>query len=523
MKTARLWFLIILSCHAISCKSQESTVWEDFKAAQKNGREPILPDFSYAGYKYSEESIPYVKYKVFNVMDYGAIPNDAVSDKSAIIKAISKASDNGKGIVFFPIGKYLINTGDDELDPIVIPSSHIVFRGEKNDFGEAVLYFENDLPEADPKKMWTCPYAIKTIMSQENTFLTEIVADAKRETYEVTVASAANIKVGDWVIISLQNNDNALVRKDIHPLAIDPKWTAIIDKGVVINERHQVASVNEKTVTFKEPIHYTIEDKYDWKLQRYAHLEEIGFENLVFEGNWKKEFIHHRSAQDDGGWSILNLSKVVNSWVKDCTFKNVNRALSISGSAATTALNITIDGTIGHNGVSASGGSTNILLANINDKAGMHHTTGVGGGSTTGTVIWRSKHPPHTSFESHASQPRCTLIDNVEGGFFSGRAGGSVKNLPNHGRHLVLWNYMETDSAETNFSFVAKDSEYWRIVPPIIVGFHGAGTTFNTDEVQLLESLGKPVKPESLFEEQLKLRLGKLPNWIIEEKNRIAK
>ena len=106
------------------------------------------------------------------------------------------------------------------------------------------------------------------------------------------------------------------------------------------------------------------------------------------------------------------------------------------------------------------------------------------------------------------------MFDNVEGGFFQGRAGGARKNLPNHGRHLVLWNYKEIDDPETDFRFVATDTWFWRIVPPIIVGFHGAGTSFNENEVQVLESLGKPVKPESLFEEQLKLRLGKLPEWL---------
>ena len=224
------------------------------------------------------------------------------------------------------------------------------------------------------------------------------------------------------------------------------------------------------------------------------------------------------SAQDDGGWKILNLSRSVNSWIRNCTFKNVNVAASINASAACTAINISIVGAIGHSAVHAAGGSTGILMAKINDKSGMHHSTGVGGGSTTASVIWRSKFPKHTSFEAHSSQPRCTLFDNVEGGFMRGRAGGAAKNLPTHGRNLVLWNFNETDEAEKDFDFIAKDSKYWKFVPPIIVGFHGSGSTFNEEEVQIVESLGKPVKPESLFEEQLNLRLGELHEWIVEEK-----
>ena len=273
----------------------------------------------------------------------------------------------------------------------------------------------------------------------------------------------------------------------------------------MVNERHQVDFVEGNKVTFKEPIHYDVQTKHNWKLYSFVHETHVGFENLTFEGNWLEKFKHHKSATHDGGWSILSMSKVVDSWIKDCTFKNVNRCASFGASAASTALNITIEGNIGHNAVASSGGSTGILLAKINDKAGMHHAAGVGGGSTTGTVVWRSTHPAHTSFEAHASQPRCTLFDNVSGRFFKGRAGGARFNLPNHGRYLVLWNYEETDKADQDFAFVATDTWFWKIVPPIIVGFHGAGTTFKEDEIQVLESLGKPVKPESLFEEQFLL------------------
>ena len=138
------------------------------------------------------------------------------------------------------------------------------------------------------------------------------------------------------------------------------------------------------------------------------------------------------------------------------------------------------------------------LLPNVNDLAGMHHAVGVGGGSTSATVVWNCKYPAHTSFESHASQPRCTLFDNIEGGFFVGRAGGARQNLPNHGRYLVLWNYKATSPPISDFRFVATDSWYWRIVPPIIVGFHGTEITFNEDEVQVLESVGTPVKTNIL-------------------------
>ncbi|GGZ81764.1 hypothetical protein GCM10007028_19230 [Algibacter mikhailovii] len=505
--------LAIVCLYYIPIVSQEKSVWEDFKTAKETGIEAILPDFSYAGYKYSETALPTKGHEVFNVLDYGAIPNDNKSDKRAVLNAIKAAKKKGSGIVFFPKGTYHLFTKDDDHKPIEIDASNIVFRGEEQ--GESILFFENNLEPTEPDKLWTTPNMIVVKANGNSVKLADVISDAKRETFTVTLSDASKINKNDWVILSVSNNDSDLISYDIQPLKAEPEWTSILEEGVIVNERHQVASVNNNVITFYEPIHYDVKAKHHWEILSFEHVEEIGFENLTFEGNWKEEFEHHKSAKHDGGWSILCVSKSVNSWVKDCTFKNINNAFSFSKSAACTALNITIEGNIGHSSVHSEG-STGILLAKINDLSGMHHAVGVGGGSNTGTVIWRSKYPSHTSFEAHASQPRCTLFDNVEGGFFAGRAGGARFNLPNHGRYLVLWNFKEIDEPESNFKFVATDTWWWRIVPPIVVGFHGSDTTFKENEIQILEGLGTKVKPESLFEEQLKLRLGgKLPKWMI--------
>ncbi|MGY6647470.1 DUF4955 domain-containing protein [Wenyingzhuangia sp. IMCC45574] len=492
----------------------ESKLWKAYVKAHKTNTQTVLPNFSFAGYKYSEEAIPVATHKTFNVLDFGAIPNDTKSDKKAVEKAIAAAQKNGSGIIFFPKGTYYINTQKDVLKTIKINSSNIVFRGEGDGANGSVLFFEKHLPAKDPKKLYSSPPAIETKATTGDQLLTTVIANAKRETHTIVVKDATRIKKGDWLILKVQNNSKDLVHYDIEPLKVDSKWTKLLDKGVMVNERLQVASVKGNTVTFVSPIHYDVQAKHHWKIYRFGHLKNIGFENIRFEGNWTQKFKHHRSVQDDSGWTILSITRSVNSWIKDCTFKNVSRAAGFSQSAYCTALNVTVTGAIGHTSVHAGGGSTGILLAKINDTAGMHHAVGVEGGSTTGTVIWRAKYPAHTSFEAHASQPRCTLFDKVEGGFFAGRAGGARFNLPNHGRYLVLWNYKETDLPEKDFRFIATDTWFWRIVPPIIVGFHGAGTTFKADEVQIAESIGTPVQPESLFEAQLKLRLGKLPDWI---------
>ncbi|TKG95075.1 DUF4955 domain-containing protein [Puteibacter caeruleilacunae] len=510
----RLVLLMFIAFYVLGVNAQESKLWKEYKNAYENGTEAKLPNFSYAGYKYSEVAIPKAKHKVFNVVKFGADPKGVKSSKTALRKAIAAAEKHGSGIILFPKGRYLINTKGDDLKPILIKGSNIVFRGEGNNVDGSVLFFEKDPPPLDPNKKWTVPRMLQVKSNDGDQFLTDVVADTRRETFTITVKNAKGMKPGDWVILKVLNNSKDLLRYDLQPIVPEKEWKSILTKGVQFNERHQVKAIDGNKVTFFEPIHYDVQAKHGWKLYSFGHVENVGFENIMFEGNWTIPFVHHKNAQHDSGWSILSMGRAVNSWVKDCRFKNISSAVSFSQSAYCTALNNVVEGNLGHNAISAGGGSTGILIAKTEDKAGQWHACGVGGGSTTGTVLWRCKHPKHTSFETHASQPRCTLFDKVEGGFFLGRGGGARQNLPNHGRYLVLWNYKETDEAEKDFEFWSRRTWYWKIVPPIVVGFHGAGTTFKESDVDVVESLGTPVKTESLWEAQLTLRLGKLPRWI---------
>ncbi|MBB6461864.1 DUF4955 domain-containing protein [Flammeovirga kamogawensis] len=506
--------LATLSVSISSVFAQESEVWKEYKACQETGETPKLPNFSFVGYEYSEVGIPVADYKIFDVTDFGAKPNDKKSDKKAIQKAIAAAEQNGEGIIFFPKGKYYINTKKDKTDLITVRSSNIVFRGEGKGTDGSILFFDLDLKAADPSKLWTAPFAIKTVPKGADKFLANVSRNAKRETFSVEVDNTNKIKVGDWVLLSVKNNAPDLVNYELAPAKCDPSWKTILNKGVIVNEKHIVKAIEGKNVIFEEPIHYDVQSKHEWTLKSYAHLEHIGFEHLAFEGNWKDEFKHHKDAVHDGGWSILNLNGVTDSWVQDCRFKDVSRSVHITKSAAVTALNCVIEGNPGHNAISMTA-SMGVLIANCDDQAGVWHSYGVSGGSSSNNVIWRTRWTPNTSFESHASQPRNTLFDCVEGGFFAGRGGGARQNLPNHLRNLVIWNFKETDAAEQNFTFWAKDTWFWKVIPPIVVGFHGQeGASFDASTIDVLESVGTPVKTTSLFEAQLELRLGELPDWI---------
>jgi hypothetical protein len=80
---------------------------------------------------------------------------------------------------------------------------------------------------------------------------------------------------------------------------------------------------------------------------------------------------------------------------------------------------------------------------------------------------------------------------------------------------MVFWNffYDSDDEQPINFWNYEKGKEA-KFVKPLFVGLHGKPVALKEDSVEANEAPGAPVSPESLYEAQLGLRLGKLPDWV---------
>ena len=74
-------------------------MWTQFKQAKLSATEPTLPDFSYAGYNYSETPIPDTSsWPIFDVTNYGAVVNDGNYDDAAIQATINAAQEDARTI-----------------------------------------------------------------------------------------------------------------------------------------------------------------------------------------------------------------------------------------------------------------------------------------------------------------------------------------------------------------------------------------------------------------------------------------
>lgn len=490
------------------------------------------------------------------------------------VNGTNKLNANAKIVIYFPAGDYVLHNDDDNTrdeskqkdavdsknnnvsNGIEIYGGNFVIKGDGPDKTRLIMETPNLPTSISNLSSSPILLAIKHTNGPNNAGnspkLASVTENAKRGDFTVKVSGTTGISSGQWVQLRLRSGDRELVKKEIGPITLNENWAIAkapisINQnsddlyGVKITEFHQVKSAANGKITFYEPIMHDIDIKYNdtegWEIRTYKYLENVGVEDLSFVGNALDGYAHHGEGhaeqakvgwQYDGAYKPLLLQRVVNSWVRNVHFESVSEALTFAESANSSAYDIRISGKRGHSAV-RSQGSSRVFIGKVRDESagndvygkscqGQFHGCGVSKPSV-GTVLWNVTWGNDACFESHATQPRATLIDNCSGGLVYYRAGGDENEVPNHLGDLTLWNLnvTGTDSHASNFVWWSDSDTWWKIFPPIVVGTHGMNVKFPSKEQQQVtyeESTGMKVSPESLYEAQLRERLGYVPGWL---------
>lgn len=482
---------------------QVAPLWTDFVKAKKAGKTPVLPDFSYAGYHFSEKSIPDLSLKKhFNVLDYGAKPNDAAYDDAAIQNAINAVEKEQEGgVVFFPPGKYLLAADNDSTKHIRIAKSNIVLKGSGSGEGGTEIF-------QDKMRIHGRQIQFKPLSTSSN-LLTIITKNASREDFWVEVASVSKLKIGQDVII--RHRSEEFTRLYFEPLQLKPVWSRLFgDKGgMFINEIHTIEKIEGNRVKFKNPLHFDLKlvKSAPFELVTYNSIEECGVEDILFTSNWKsypEEFVHHKNLIHDYAWEAIGMESVKNSWVRNCEFRDWNEGLHIRMGYQVSVLNVNFTGKKGHASVHARTGY-GVLIKNCNFNNAQHHGAGTGY-SAVGTVITQCSLGTDQNIDIHSGLPFATLYDDIEGGVFY-NLGGPEPGHPHHAKHLVLWNFQHKSAKDQHYNFwdLNKRRNY-TIAEPILVGFQ-SNKKVSFENVGMNQLQNKAVLPKSLFEAQLAFRL----------------
>lgn len=504
-----------------------------------------LLDFSYAGYDHGQSVPEYSAYTLYNILNY---KKEGMTDRETFLSVLTEilgkpkidinnaisfpSKSEANAIIYFPEGEYILHDETDDTSKsdtppgasrsqtILIPAGNIILKGAGPD--RTFITMKAPMQPRDPSLMYSSPEMLQFKHNSGLSEITSVNADAKKGEFGIYVEDAGGLSTGDWVCLYMKNNDPDLVRREVSPYEADASWLIVKD-GVEVIDYHQIKYFVGNKVFFHEPLMHDVEAKHGWKIMKYPHLENVGIEDITFRGYSKEDFVHHGSWEDDGGYKPLNMMRVTNSWARRINFESTSEALNIVNSANVSAYCITMKGNRGHSAI-RSQASSRVLIAGTRDETseglGNFHAVGVSKQSI-GTVLLRNKWGDDSCFESHANQPRATLIDHCKGALLVGHQGGNANEAPHHLADLVLWNF-EATTVGANSSFLWWDPSitYWRLLPPVIVGMTSSEpVTFPQEEVKCI-SLGVKASPESLYESQLSSR-GYAPTWINEVKTYI--
>lgn len=540
------WFFIGYLAIASACvevkTENRSMVLSDWESNPGNSR---LIDFSYAGV-YRNEQIPQLipgHYQKFNVLDYGAVPDDGKDDIDAIQRAVDAAAEAGGGAVIIPKGTFDFDVTTSKRF-VHIRNSNITIIGAGEGNGGTVLHDHtpSDYPDPDKKwlgALWPSFFLVSKLdpESEWSPFSdTEsrkaFLGNASKNSFYIPLKEDTDIEAGKTYLLTMESPENELTKSMIYPLEKAGKywWSGEGDFKYKIRQLVRVENVADNQVTLDAPLLWDIDEKFSPTLWEVPYMiENVAIAGIRMTTDWKDEFIHHLDAIHDGGWSHIRFSYCENSWVQNTIHENTTGAVGISNSKNCAVWHARIKGNIGHNGFNISGFSTRNLLYNLHGGQ-AYHTFALSSHSS-GNVYYNCYSDEPSSIDLHGGIGVHNLFDNIIGPQF--RHGGSGNALPPAiGYGLVFWNY-RVGITEPYKGIIKNSIANFEEIP----GFTFVGVQSDKgQEIYLLDEDTKRIqgdyngewgriefwdkvpKPASLFRYQLEKRLGKEIHHILQIK-----
>ncbi|WP_159951838.1 DUF4955 domain-containing protein [Polaribacter septentrionalilitoris] len=519
-KNIFLCLTILFTGFIIHAQNTEAPSWVDFGQNKNNNTlaNSILTDYSFSGYKFSEEEILDISgWTRFDVTDpaYGAVANDNIFDDDAVLAAVEAAENsNQPAIIFFPAGKYLLANEANKDKLIRIRKSNIVIKGAGSGAGGTEIFVKE---RSSLTNNGSTMYRFNFVPGGTSfpTDVTTVTSDIQRGSFQVDVANGSLINVGEVIQVYTKNKE--LLAANTPNLSYNPTWGSwdITNNGAEIVSFHVVEAINGNTITFKNPIQINLPvSNTNILIRRYNMIENVGVEDILFTSGWVDypgTYVHNADQSLDTGWRAITMKRVQNSWIRNCVFSSWSECINFEFSIASTVNNIKFGGRGGHV-TYESKYSYGILYQNC-DASEDTSVHGPGMMRSTSNNVVRNCQMPNSinqSVDCHGTYPFSNLLENIDNGYFVGN-GGAVGAYPNSGPDLTFWNFKHDriSSNNTNYRFwdltTRRTNTY---ANPKFVGLQTPSNetvTFNGEQLDELRNV--QVYPNSLFNAQLQLRL----------------
>lgn len=497
-----------------------------------------IPDFSQVGYMAGENEIPKVPVKVILEAKTGE-QDDTARVQAAIdkVSVMPKDEFGFRGTVLLKKGEYRLN------DTLLIRGSGVVLRGEGQDEEGTILI-------ATAKKQYTLIGVIGSgsrmeIANTRSSILNNYVPVGSR-TFRVEDSSP--YKVGDTIIVyrpATQNwiDDLGMGAGGILDSPGNVIWDPL-DYGLEFER--EIIAIEDNKITIDIPIMNAMEKQYGrgeiYKYRFPLRIEKIGIENLRLVSQFDKTITSTNRlagtyySDENHAWNGIRIDNTKDAWVRDVTAKYFGySAVTISRNAK----RITIKNSSYLEGVSKIRGGTRYAF-NIGGQQNLvkdcysykaRHDYVLPSRVPGPNVFYNSiAENSFSGSEPHHRWSTGILFDNISvegpnGYLLAANRGTSGTGHGWSGANVVFWNTksplliaMQPPTAQNyaiGVSGLYDEVDYWQViehntnwinnVPGTDLQYQGV-PFFGDAYFEYPTSL---VKPKSLYQIQLKERLGK--------------
>ncbi len=490
-----------------------------------NNSAHYMPDFSYAGYQWGEKNIPDLQGKIFDVTQFGAMPDDYIDDTLSVLATLKSAHEyNGPVVIFFPPGRFILS------ETLPVKRSHIVIRGsgghsKKN----TTLYFPKpilevrQIPEHIIKKKsyiirenkrvngrfyspvsWTGGFIWTSSDGIKKNKLRTAVISGNQGGQTLAIEPTDNIKTGSvlqirWCSSDCIDSDGLLSHTVNNQLVnIGSKTRKLVKKGL-IRQTVTVEHIINNSITIKEKLLHDIHPDWGVTLSHTNFLNEVGIESLriAFPDSY------YQGHLMEAGYNALFLKNLLHGWVSDVLITNSDNGIIIQKSKNLTIENITLNGREGHHSIVISN-SNNILTKDFHLLSKARHGPSMGYASRLN--VYTNGEIYNSPLDQHNGLNQQNLFDDLQlqiydiGQLFNH---GGAKNLrPTSGAFSVFWN-IEVDFKK-NGLITLNDAPSARLI-----GLHGSlPIKLNYGPDAYIKGLNDSnIKQKSLYQYQLQKRL----------------
>ena len=367
-----------------------------------------IPDFSYAGYRNSEQDIPYIQ----TALTISPIAGDNTAHIQNAINTVGSREPDANGFR----GALLLTAGAyDVYGTIYLNRSGVIVRGAGDDTNGTILKAMGNSPNQRTVIIAGGGNSTRWQDAVSNTTRNIVTGLVPVGVRSFEVEDVSPFQIGDNIIIYHPCSSAWLQAVNYGSTHGDAGWT-VGSEPLVFNR--YIKNIEANQITIDAPVfnhlNRSLSQSYIYKYRRDGILTNIGIENL------RIDIVTSGSTTENHAWNAIDLYQIEDAWVINCTLLH----FGLSGIRTDTATRITIDNCQALDPHSLIEGSKRynfqlhiasqlILFKDCHATNGRHHYVSNGASLVSGCVFYNcTSAGAYTSSEGHRRWSMGLLFDN---------------------------------------------------------------------------------------------------------------